>query len=68
MTNGPRWKGNPANVVAPSANAVMKRRIHNARMREMQLRREGHPCWRLLKLKQLYWRGCLGQFAPLAQY
>jgi hypothetical protein len=40
MTNGSRWKSKPANIVDPSANAAMKRRMHNVRMREMRLRRE----------------------------
>jgi hypothetical protein len=43
MANGPRWNGKTykqAKFGDVSANAAMKKRMHNAQMREWRLRRE----------------------------
>jgi hypothetical protein len=40
MANGPGWNGISGYRADPAANAAMKRRMHNARMREIRLRRE----------------------------
>lgn len=40
MANGPGWNGISGYRVDPAANAAMQRRMHNARMREIRLRRE----------------------------
>jgi hypothetical protein len=65
MANGPRW--NNPNTANPAVNAAMKRRMHNARMREMRLRQEDAARRALAKLMRHATQGCHGQFVPSAQ-